>query len=90
MAVEDEDAEVQPPLTMQIEVDDPSNRKVKQKTTPVLSKVPKKNIVKKKLPPHQKFHVVFKPLDNLERWQQMNDDEWIEDVGLGNFYNWTW
>jgi hypothetical protein len=46
-----------------------------------------KNRVKKKLHPHRKFPVIFKPLDNWERWQQMNDDEWAEDVGLDNFYN---
>jgi hypothetical protein len=75
MAVGDVDAEVQPPPTKQIVAGAPSNRKVKQKTTLVLSRVPKKNIVKKKLLPYRKFPVVFKPLDNWERWKQMNEDE---------------
>jgi hypothetical protein len=64
MVVGDADAEVQPPPTTQTKVGGPSNIKVKRKTTPILSRVPKKHIVKKKLPPHRKFPVVFKPLDN--------------------------
>jgi hypothetical protein len=89
MEMDGTDVEVQPPTSTQTQGGSSCSKKFKCKTTPVLNRAPKQSIVRKKLPPRKKFSVVFKPLDNWERWQQMADDEWAKTVRLGSFYNWS-